>query len=216
MFAFMVIQSLGRHTALLLQAMHGDTAINWSPHHVSHSATECIHPAPVGNQCMLRATDAVATCMNLAGCHSLLCPDEPMRKHGKYCLARGVEHVHDPLVSRHPMCFTGGKYCTTFFFHHVAAKAASGTASSDRVDFRRADHALALLVPGGANLQGPLAGLNHSDATDVPSAALTLEAAYAADTDTAALIGTLSSAGSQLKLFWVPKHNSLAGTLAFN
>ena len=52
--------------AFLLEDVYGERAINWAPTHVSHNhAAGCVHPPPVGNQCMLREADAVPACISM-------------------------------------------------------------------------------------------------------------------------------------------------------
>ena len=199
--------------ALLLEDVHGERAINWAPHHVAHSAAMgCIHPAPVGNQCMLRVEDAISACVSMDGCHSLLCPDAPMAKHGSYCLARGAAYLEDPLVERHGMCHFP-HHCSSLFFHPVSTRAAVGKSGAGELkdDVARQEDDVLLLVPARPSATFRFQpALLKTARVEVATTALNLSVPISSSSEGAAAARataafTERTSSQPAKLAWIPR-----------
>ena len=120
-------------TAFFLSAHRGPDAINWNGKaaDVPHSAIDCMHPPPFGQQCTTHASNALFACLRAQpACHALSCPSPEPYQHARgrsdsitnaICQLRS-EQLEPWLkgssrARRHGMCNFQG--CRNFFLTRV-------------------------------------------------------------------------------------------------
>ena len=114
---------------LIAKVERGSDSIGWDGTLMHDHSAGCIHPPPFGKQCTMLRANAVATCLLMAGCTALTCPD-PSESHigrklgvtGPVCQARSSQVAKE---KNHGMCRPGGCMNIAFKVHHSHGNHAS-------------------------------------------------------------------------------------------